>query len=195
MKELDFLPESYHVSRLRRQRTRRHVLYSLAVAAGFLALHFSNLTHIRASEAALIHLRSSDPVLAAQEEKIAALQSRRVQLVRRSKLIRELKGDAPMSQVVTELSHQLDEPLAISRIEIESIRDEGKRTGVPPGTWVRMTGVAATDVQVGTLLGRLMASELFDQVELDHTRQSIRDGHAVREFQMHFRVRPIEWSP
>jgi hypothetical protein len=54
MKELDFLPPTFHQAIRRRRQMRQNVWMALGLAAAMAALHILDVTHVRPAEAAIL---------------------------------------------------------------------------------------------------------------------------------------------
>lgn len=197
MKNLDFLPASFHRQRRRRHQRRRHTLYTVAVVLCLGSLHVVNTTRIRSAEAALQEFRQLDAGRESSRRQLVELRKRRDMLGQRMEIVNHLDDDAPINAIVAEITRHVDDNMALQSLSVElttpvsekghsadPVFDHGR-------TRVVLRGVAAHDVQVGAFFGRLGQSPLFEKVELSFSRQTEKADRLMREFQLVFLVKRI----
>jgi hypothetical protein len=200
MKEVDFLPESFHQARIRRRLVRRNVVYSLVLLVGFASLHLVKASQLRSAHAALTDLSAGDQPRSLLRGRLRVLQNRKRALQDRLDLVNRLDDDAPLDVAVAEITAQMSDSMAIRSLLVETTAPDGVDADkcdplLDRGpTRVVLDGVAVDDVQVGSLWGRLDASPLFDRVKLSFCDGAEEAGRRMRKFQLVFDVRRVALS-
>jgi hypothetical protein len=200
VRELDFLPQSYHDRLHRRLQTRRNVLMCLGLALAMACLHGLNLTRINSVQAALTDLHNGSGGWQSAKEQLAAMERRRESCRQRLELINRLEDAAPLDGAIGEVTGLLSESMALTAVQIDAGPADPANTSKPDKsamptlstTRVRLTGVAATDVEVGIFLGKLSGCQLFSDVTLSYSRDARNQGRKMREFEVKFTLRPVE---
>lgn len=201
MKELDFLPESFHQARRRRHLIRRNVLYSFVLVVAFGCLHFVNASQLRSAQAALTELHTGDEARNLLRNQLEVLQNRKQVLKDQLDLVNRLDDDAPLDVAVAEIAAQMNDSMAIRSLLVETTAPDGvdadKRDPLLDRgpTRVVLDGVAVDDIKVGNLWGRLDASPLFDQVKLSFCEGTEEAGRQMRKFQLVFNVKRVALAP
>ncbi len=210
MKELDFLPQSFHEAIRRRRRTRRNLVYSLAVVTALAVLNGLMRSEIRTAEAALSTFREGSGLRGTQRARLVALKQVRASLRTRAELLSRLDDDAPVDAVIAEIRRQMNPGMALRSISIrsgggETVQPPGVAAAVPPlvtgsppvngGMEGVLQGVAPSDVDVGTFFGRLSSSPLLEEVRLSYSREAQQSGRSMREFELKFRIRRVALAP
>lgn len=214
MKELDFLPQSYHQAAQRRLQLRRNGLLSLLVAACLLGLHGVNQSRLHSAQAALTSLQAGNKAFDNALKLMSNLTERRKRLSEQANLLDRLEDNAPLDVIAAEITRVMPASMAIRRLETEtepiadkqSSHDEGKkrkkkrkdpapedRADAPQygPLQVRLTGIAASDMDVGILYGSLSRSELFADLGMEYSREVMAKGHLMREFQLTLLVKRV----
>jgi hypothetical protein len=190
MKDLDFLPASFHAARRRRRQRRRNILYVATVIVSLVGLHGINEIRIRAAEASLARLDAASTSLDPKRQQLAGLRARHQVLDHRMTLISRLDDDAPINAVLAEITRYMNEAMALRSVSIESTVPKAPKGGSADPvldrgpTRVVLQGVAAHDVQIGQFWGQLRQSPLFAEVELSYTRKTQEQGRQMREFEL-----------
>ncbi len=202
MKELDFLPQSYHDAARRRVEFRRNVFMTLGLVLAMACLHGLNLVRVQSAEAALAALRNGQGGWQSARSLVASLEARKALGQQRLELINRLEDAAPLDAAIGELAGLLTESMAISGLYVNTTVPaappapgqaiDREVPSAPATTWVRMTGMAANDVEVGIFLGKLGACPLFSDVTLSFSRDARNAGKRMREFEVKFTLRPVE---
>jgi len=200
MKELDFLPRSFHEARRRRYLMRQNGLYATGLVIALGCLHFMNDSQLRLAEASLASLHAGDQERMLQRTQLQVLQARKLTLQERIDLISRLEDDAPPDAVIAAIARHMSDSMAIRSLTIEvtdledagpektdSLLERGPTRGV-------LCGVAADDMQVGILLGRLAGSALFDDVRLSFSRETEEAGRKMREFELVFTIKRVAFA-
>lgn len=202
MKELDFLPQAYHDNNRRRLQTRRNVLMCLGLGLAMLCLHGLNLTRINSAHAALSDLRNGSGGWQTARTQLAELETQRNVCRQKLDLINRLEDAAPLDAAIGEVTSLMSESMALTAVHVDTGSNEASPAGkaentaiaTPTTTRVRMTGVAATDVEVGIFLGKLSGCPLFTDVTLSFSRDTRDQGRKMRAFEVKFTLRPVEES-
>lgn len=201
MKEIDFLPQSYHEANRRRNHNRRNLLYCFAVFTILAVMHGLTASQIRSAEAALNVMRSGANLRGTQRARIDGLKRIRSVLQSNAEVVNELVDDAPMDAVIAEINRLMgpttafrsvsirpvsepDAPSKSEKKEIDPVRQHGRTEGV-------LVGVAANDVEVGTFFGRLSSCPLLNDVRLSYSHETELSGRSMREFELKFAIRRV----
>jgi hypothetical protein len=197
VKDLDFLPASFHVAARQRQMNRRNTALSICVAIALLSLHFVNESRLRAAQAALQTLQSDSIARENQAARLEVLTVRKQVLSQRQGVIDELDDDAPLDIVLAEIARMLSKQMKVQSLilEVQPFVTDGKRTvdrTVTRGpTRIMMQGEARSDVEVGILVGKLSACQLFEDVRLKFSRAAGTSSVLEREFEVTFGVKRV----
>ncbi len=202
MKEIDFLPASFHQARIRRIRTQRNLRFSLVLIAAFGALHLAGATRLRGLETALASYQAGEGDRLCQQARLASLRARRQNVARESALVSQLDDDVPLDAMVAEIHRLMTDSMALRSLEV--VRSAAPPEKGPDGTEKKpdpvlshgptsasLTGVAASDVEVGMFYGRLASCLLFGDVRLSFSREVEQSGRQMREFEIRMAVRRV----
>lgn len=213
MKELDFLPASYHLAALRRQQQRRNILMTAVLGACMLLLHAANHQRLASAHACLATLRGATGAFQNARELAAAHQQRREVLITRSALLDKLEDNAPLDAILGEVSRLLTPAMALRNLEMqasdlaadESANSSGRsaakaaaqtpRMPLRGKTRVRLIGLAANDIDVGVFFGKLSSCPLFDDVQMVFSQETTVQDRPMREFELSFLVKRVEVKP
>src|SRR2546423_1004606 len=192
--QLSFLPDDYLD---RKARRRANVLCALGAflvlgVAGTVFWYTEKLTAAVEKKFAEVDKQYGD---AAQRiEKVNQMRSQQQQVVRRAELAASLVEKVPRSNVLAEFTNSLPPglsllnmmmeskeraslaPPAMSAFEQKRAALEGRSVNaiIAPKTYdvfIKIEGVATTDVQVGDLMDKLKRSPLFKEVNLLYTEE------------------------
>lgn len=205
LRDVEFLPAWYP----RIQRRRRAVVVqgwvTLAVVVLFLGVALGKRWELRRAGTAAIEcsdqISESQKQLARLNEKLQYEAQLRQQEeiiaklgldVDATRLMNALEAAMPRQMALTELTEETDET---TRTTPNDPGRRGRAVAAKPVSplidrrlKVRMDGVCPTDVELATLLARLSAVKFFDDVALAYTRDGVKDGHVMREFEVSFSV-------
>jgi len=200
MTEIDFVPQWYRSSQCRRRDLAVRVTCLCVLAAAMVAWSIHNLAATAAARADLAVLQDSFRSQEILLDQYAGLQRRLDELEGQQALLQALRGGARVKQLLAELSHLMPDAMALTDVAL-NLRDRveagGQRGSQPsrgdstPGT-VTVKGLAASNVEVGSLLAALDRSPCFREVEMSYSRPVLRDGRQAREFRVVFRVPRFE---
>lgn len=217
MKELDFLPLSFHQAIARRREHRRNMALSVALVLAMGVLHVVNNQRINSAQASLAALRGASGAFQNARDLAESYRTRKALLLQQTDLLNRLEDNAPPDAVLAEVTRYMTKAMALRAIEIESHEGRAKSVessqqrgrGQPEAeeareliavperelTQVRLTGIAATDLEVGVFFGRLSSSPLFDDVQMVFSQETTVHEQPMREFQLTFVVKRIEITP
>ena len=114
MKELDFLPQSYHEAVWRRVHTRRNVLMCIGLGMAMACLHGLNLTRISSAEAALTGLRNGSGGWQSARSQFTALEDKKEILPAASRPAQPVEDVAPLDAAIGEAARLLSESMALT---------------------------------------------------------------------------------
>ena len=187
MKELDFLPQSFHEAVRQRRQFRRNILFSIGLLIALGSLHVVNQKRIRTAEACLSTLCSGSGSFQNARQLIDSLRIRKDVLAERAALLNRLEDGAPLDAIMGEISRLMGDPMAIRTLQIETERPADDHAGAgnlqggkttndqtpqpsavprPGATKVQLTAVAANDMEIGVFLGRLSTCPLFEDIRM-----------------------------
>lgn len=213
MKELDFLPPSFHKAIWRRRQLRRNIILSFGLLIALVSLHVVNQGRIRSAEACLSTLRSGSGSFQNARQLIDSLHDRKDLLTKQAALLDRLEDGTPLDAIVGEISRLMGNPMAIRSLEINTQRPANEHVGADnpqvPGTAndqtqqlatvpipgpieVRLTAVAASDMEIGVFLGRLSTCPLFENIRMVFSQETQDEQQSMREFQLTFTVKRVE---
>lgn len=187
--QLSFLPDDYLD---RKARRRANVLCALGAfvvlgIAGTVFWYTEKLTTAVEKRSAEVGKQYAEA--ANRIEKVNQMRSQQQQVVRRAELAASLVEKVPRSNVLAEFTNNLPEGLSLLNLGMESREKPGaavapmtafeakraalegrNRTAAPVAkvydVFIRIEGIASTDVQVAQLIARLNRSPLFKEVNL-----------------------------
>ena len=207
MKEIDFLPQSFHDAWVRRLRTRRNAWFCLVLAISLGLLHFTTAARARKAEAALNEFQVRTGRQQTERARVEALHARKQMLEANAALISQLDDDAPVDAVIGTVTQLMTESMALRGISLEvQPATEAGAAGVPADanaardldpingrgrTELVLSGVAASDVEVGAFFGKLGANPLFEDVRLLYSRDAEHAGRQMREFELRSRIKRV----
>lgn len=198
MKELDFLPPSYHEGLRRCQLKRRNLVMCVGLGVALSCLHALNLSRTHSAQAELASLRNGASSWRSAETQLRDLKAEAEGYRRQLKLLDRLEDAAPLDAAIGEATRLLSDSMALTTVEIDTgakattAAGNSQRPPAPNVTRARLVGVAATDVEVGIFLGRLSACPIFAEVTLSYSRDARSSGRRMREFEVKFTLRPVE---
>jgi Tfp pilus assembly protein PilN len=187
--QLSFLPDDYLE---RKARRRANVLCALGAifvlgVAGTVFWYTEKLT--AAVEKRFTEVDKQYNEAAKRIDKVNQMRSQQQQVVRRAELAASLVEKVPRSNVLAEFTNSLPQGLSLLSLNIESHEKvsntpipmtafeakraalEGRNAGAPVtakvyDVYIKIEGVASTDVQVAQFIARLNRSPLFKDVNL-----------------------------
>jgi Tfp pilus assembly protein PilN len=192
--QLSFLPDDYLE---RKARRRANILCGVlaVIVLGVIVSAFQYMEKItKAVDAKYQAVEQQYTDAARRIEKVNQMRAQQQQVVRRAELAASLVEKVPRSNILAEFSNALPPGLSLLNMVMESKERaatappamtafEAKRAAlegrqvnqvVAPKTYdvyIKLEGVATTDVQVGDLMDKLKRSALFKDVNLIYTEE------------------------
>lgn len=192
MREVDFLPESYHRSlRLRRSLIRQGWLMGALLLAAVLR---AVLLRHHASAAAAEATRVQAQVLAAnvQLAEADALMKAKALWAARERQIESLGAHVGAARVLAALDEAMPGGVALTDLQFD---EDGRPSTTAPATApavrrlrVRVEGVAVTAGELQKFVGKLGGQPFFEGVTVGFSRDVIESGRAVRQFELSLSV-------
>ena len=226
--QLSFLPDDYLERKARRRANILCGVLAVIVLGVIVAAfqHMEKITKAVDSKYQAVDQQYTDA--ARRIEKVNQMRAQQQQVVRRAELAASLVEKVPRSNILAEFSNALPPglsllnmlmeskeraaaaPPAMSAFEAKRAALEGRQVNavVAPKTYdvyIKLEGVAATDVQVGDLMDKLKRSALFKDVNLiyteelkvqrlgemdERTRQAKTYEEVMRKFQIELMLNP-----
>ncbi len=195
MKEIDFRPNWYCVTRKRKRDAiiRATLLGLLAAELGLGLLTVSS----RKAEAQqqLAKLRSALNNQVAVYENLSEAVADLNELQVRRVLLSDVAGGAPVHAILADLSKLLPESIALTAVSYQQqrwVRDASTAENSPTTkpdvaqlekpNMLEIKGLAAQDRDIGAMMSRMAASALFTNVTLVYSQPVTCGALAVREF-------------
>jgi len=220
--QLSFLPDDYLDRKARRRANVLCALGALAVLSVAVTVFWYTEKLSTAVEKKFAEVDKQYGDAAARIEKVNQMRSQQQQVVRRAELAASLVEKIPRSNVLAEFTNSLPQGLSLLNITMDSREKAGgsvasmtafeaKRAAlegrtVAPATkvydvFLKIEGVAATDVQVAQFITKLNRSQLFKEVNLVVSEeykqltaatsgQRQQDAEVLRKFQIEMMLNP-----
>jgi Tfp pilus assembly protein PilN len=224
--QLSFLPDDYLDRKARRRANVLCALGALVVLGVAVTVFWYTEKLSAAVEKRFTEVDKQYGDAAARIEKVNQMRSQQQQVVRRAELAASLVEKIPRSNVLAEFTNSLPQGLSLLNITMESREKAGASVGAmtafeakraalegrsvsAPVTakvydvFLKIEGVAATDVQVAQFISKLNRSPLFKDVNLvvseEFKTQSAaavasgqrpQDAEMMRKFQIEMMLNP-----
>jgi Tfp pilus assembly protein PilN len=215
---LSFLPDDF----LRRKQQRRtNVLFTclfVIEVAGVIAGGVIGERALRQVERENARVTLDYANAAKRIEQVRQIQQKQQTIMRQAELTQSLQENVPRSKLLAEITNA--KPAGVSlldfvmdakkvqhkvtaktQFEQRKAEQEAKKGIAPPpeptiyDVTMKMTGTAASDVQVARFMTRLMQCELFKDVNLVVSEEYQQDKEKVRKFQIEMRLNPRAGIP
>ena len=217
--QLSFLPDDY----LERKARRRANILCGALALivlGIIVSAFQYMEKItKAVDVKYAAVEQQYTDAAKRIEKVNQMRAQQQQVVRRAELAASLVEKVPRSNVLAEFANSLPPGLSLVSLAMESkeragaappamsafeakraaLEGRSANTAVAPKTYdvyLKLEGIAVTDLQVGDFMEKLKRSSLFREVNLLFTEQilqrdsSNKSEETLRKFQIELMLNP-----
>ena len=222
--QLSFLPDDYLDRKARRRANGLCALGALAVLGVAVTVFWYTEKLSAAVEKRFAEVDKQYGDAAARIEKVNQMRSQQQQVVRRAELAASLVEKVPRSNVLAEFTNSLPQGLSLLNITMESREKaggtvaamtafeakraalEGRGASAPVtakqyDVFLKLEGVAATDVQVAQFITKLNRSQLFKDVNLvvseEYKAQTQasqngrpQDAEVMRKFQIELMLNP-----
>lgn len=224
MKELDFLPPSYHQAQKRRRQHRHNMLLSIIMIAALAVLHQVNQHRISTAEATLAMVHNDVASFQNACRLLQNLNDSKTTLAAQASLMDELTNNAPLDAIIGEIVAVMGNNTAIRGMDVavvlptekaraeqanqpntqepqngtvgtNTIRSKPSVTSRRGTLHTRLTGIADSEMDVGVFFGRLTACPLCEHLRMTYSRESQLNGRPVREFELNFDIKRVEFAP
>ena len=202
MKDVDFTPEWYAKSLAERKGSRNRVAGLAVLAVLVLACSCQSTSQTRAAALALERLQHSYEAQQGMIAQLDALAESNAQHAKDARILADVSGGLAVDSLLVELSHLMPRALSMRAIYLQRAPrigfapSEGEEAEAeeqePPATTLEITGWAASGTEIGSLVSRLAASELFYDVTLRYERPETVSDRRVVEFLVECRVPEFE---
>jgi Tfp pilus assembly protein PilN len=217
--QLSFLPDDYLE---RKARRRANILCGVlaVVVLGVIVTAFQYMERItKAVDAKFAVVDRQYTDAAKRIERVNQMRAQQQQVVRRAELAASLVEKVPRSNILAEFTNSLPPGLSLSNLVMES---KERASAAPPAmtafeqkraalegravagpiapkvydVFLRLEGIALTDVQVGDFMEKLKRSPLFREVNLIYTEETTvkdsqgKDTERLRKFQIELMLNP-----
>ena len=217
--QLSFLPDDYLE---RKARRRANILCGVlaVIVLGIIVTAFQyqeKITKAVDAKDAAVDQQYNDA--ARRIEKVNQMRAQQQQVVRRAELAASLVEKVPRSNILAEFTNSLPPGLSLLNLSMES----KERASAPPpamtafeqkraalegraanatvaprvyDVFIKLEGIALTDVQVGDFMEKLKRSSLFREVNLIYTEQTKekdatgKNEETLRKFQIELTLNP-----
>jgi Tfp pilus assembly protein PilN len=221
--QLSFLPDDYLDRKARRRANVLCALGAIAVLSVAVSVFWYTEKLSAAVEKRFAEVDKQYGDAAARIEKVNQMRNQQQQVVRRAELAASLVEKVPRSNVLAEFTNSLPQGLSLLNITMESREKagaavsamtafeakraalEGRSVSAPItakvyDVFLKIEGVAATDVQVAQFITRLNRSTLFKDVNLVVSEEykaptqsangKPQDADVMRKFQIELMLNP-----
>lgn len=197
MREVDFIPSWYRASRQRKRDLVIRAVFLGVLAVEMVLISVGFYAQRAAVRKNLAELEASFEGQAEVITDISQLVLRLEELRNKRQLLSDVGGGAPVHGVLAELSRLMPDATALTRVGLTQSRrigeagrreagDAGKVVAQPDDdeATLEITGWAASDIHVGSLMSNLARSPLFGDVRLRYSRPVAVNDREVRAFQL-----------
>lgn len=201
MQNIDFLPERIKERRARHHRLIRQAYLLVVCLIAMAALGYIRQVRITRAEAQIVLLGHRVTNVRQQLAMRADLERQQAELLIKKRIDDLLGSRVNTLDLQAELERVLPPSMTLTRLNIEAVEVrvpvEPVKAGVAQAARgshyqkektikrvrVSLTGLAPTDVAVANFIGQLSASPVFEDVNMDYTKNVIFRNHLAREFQ------------
>ncbi len=201
MRELEFLPEWYPRLRRRKRLVVLQTYMAIVLAVGLGGWLLLCGRNIRAKEASVAKLRVELLGTDLRLKKLDDLLVLRKQMQAQDHVIRELGLHVEVTRMLNAIEAAMPNEMSLlgmtfdieesAKSAISSLARGRQSSDTPAAALdrrlrVRLTGVAPTDVDLASFLGRLGSYPFLDQIAMTYAREKSDSGHIMREFEVGF---------
>lgn len=195
MKNIDFLPLSYHEARQRRRLRLRRLwlaVVGVCVLAGWLGTDELRVHRARRQLESL--LVQNDTVQAGLEQ-IAQLQAEQAALLDRYRLVEALESPVSCVTTLQRIAELLPQDVVLRQLQLTcgtAANLPGTQVAPAPATpqdhpdtiQLILSGIAPSQVDIAILVGRLSGCRDFANVRLEYSKASTVESRQVHEFRV-----------
>lgn len=220
--QVSFLPDDYLERKAQRRSNVICAALFLVVMGGIGSAFYHRETRTRALEEQLAAVDAEYNEAARRIQQVQQMQTKQRQMARQAELTESLLEKVPRSFVLAELTNAM--PAGVSLLDFtlesrkrtapepsgpraksafEANKAEASRAKSPAApepqhydVYMKLTGIASTDVQVAQFMSSLLRSRLLKDVNLLVTEEYSLQGEKLRKFQIEMMLDPrAEVSP
>ena len=196
MRELEFLPEWYPLTRQRRRIVILQGWLILTLTAGMAAYLGLAERNIKTDSESRVTLQAQLEQTNAQLAEMDKLDVMRKQLQQQEQVVSRLGFYVYASKAIETLDALMPKQMSLTGVQLDneeridnSAVQQAKGTGeaaVDRRLKVRMQGVCPTDVDLSIFLNQLATVPFFEQVSVTYAREKSDNNHVMREFEVSF---------
>ena len=214
--ELSFLPEDYLERKARRRANILCGALSVVVMGTIGTAFWLSERSMRGLDAEVAGVKARYAQEAGQIEAVKKMHAKQRQIVQHAELAAALVEKVPRSNVLAEFTNSLPAWASLLEVTLES-RAKAPQAAAAPATafdarvatatgaqaaakkapeapkydvYVKLAGVAETDVQVATFISKLTGSALLKDVNLVETNTFGKDKETRRRFMLEMMINP-----
>jgi Tfp pilus assembly protein PilN len=197
MRELEFLPEWYPLTRQRRRIVILQGWLILTLTAGMATYLAVNERNIKIDTDSRVTLQAQLEQTNAQLAEMDKLDSMRRQLKQQEQVVSRLGFYVYASKAIETLDALMPKQMSLTGVQLDneekvdnSAVQQAKGSGEPPAVdrrlKIRMQGVCPTDADLSIFLNQLSTVPFFEQVAVTYLREKSDANHVMREFEVSF---------
>jgi len=195
MRDVEFLPQWYPAMHRRKFAVFVQAGASLVIVVLLATALFAREWNVHCQREFVAQLDQQIHRTNQQLKKLDTVLAFEKQLREKERGIHQLGMDVGAARVVNSLESSMTPKTALTGLSVET-EDQAPvvagqpASGIPAGHWlnIRLQGVAPTDIEVAILLDRLSRLKFFENVEMSYIRDRLEAGHAMRDFEVRFKV-------
>ena len=196
MRELEFLPEWYPLSRQRRRIVILQGWLLLTLIAGMATYLGISERDVQTKIESRVTLQAQLEQTNAQLAEMDKLDIMRKQLRQQEQVVSRLGFYVYASKAIETLDALMPKQMALTGVQIDneekvdnSADQQAKGTSeaaIDRRLKIRMQGVSPTDSDLSIFLNQLAAVPFFEQVSVTYLREKSENNHVMREFEVSF---------
>jgi Tfp pilus assembly protein PilN len=196
MRELEFLPEWYPLTRQRRRIVILQGWLILTLTAGMATYLGLSERNIKTDSDSRVTLQAQLEQTNAQLAEMDKLDSMRRQLKQQEQVVSRLGFYVYASKAIETLDALMPKQMSLTGVQLDneervdnSAVQQAKGTGeaaVDRRLKIRMQGVCPTDADLSIFLNQLATVPFFEQVAVTYLREKGDNNHVMREFEVSF---------
>lgn len=195
MREIEFLPDWYPVTRRRRRLVMLQGWLMVVIAAGMGSWMLLKDRNIARDEKALAAINAQVMQTDAQLAEMDKLEAMRRQWRKQDQILSRLGLYVEACSMVQTIDSLMPRQMSLVGIQLDneekadtSVVNLAKGAEVPVDRRlkVRVAGVCPTDVDLANFMTQLTTVPFFEQVSITFAREKSENNHLMREFEVSF---------
>jgi len=209
-KDMSFLPEDYLEKRAQRRTNFISIVLFVVVMGGVIGAYMVTNEKRDNVRRRLAQVNEEYRTRYEQLAQLKQLQASKDQMIRKAKVTSVLIEPVPRTIILSEMTNKMPRTLSLLEMEMETkvlhrprpatklerakqrkqAKADGEEMPETPPTEVRvdLTGVAPTDLEVSEFMTALKLCELFGQVNLVTSEETVIENEKMRRFRLEFVV-------